>query len=307
MKPIKQITERPDSVVFFGTGPLAAQSLLGLAENFQIELVITKPRPADFRGNWPVAELAEKLGLPIAYAADKSQVEQAVKSRSLTSKAGVVIDFGLLISAATIEAFPRGIINSHFSLLPRWRGADPITFAILSGDGKTGVSLMSIVEKMDAGPLIAQQAITLDKTINNPCLSQNLIKLSDQLLAENLPKYLAGQIEPVDQPLSGVTYSRKLQKSDGLIDWTKSAEAIGQEIRAFAGWPRSRTKLSTVELIITQAEVANETGKPGQYKIDGVELIIFCGQKALKIIELQPAGKKTMPTSEFLRGYQQKL
>lgn len=292
------------AVVFFGAGPVAAQSLASLAENFSVEMVVTKPKPAHHRGNWPVADIAEKLKIPIRYVGTQAELETTIGSEKLSSQVGIVIDFGLIISAETISCFPFGIINSHFSLLPRHRGADPITYAILKGDQKTGVSMMKIVPALDEGPLIAQRALSMDPRINSIELTSKLIALSNDMIRDNLPQYLKGAIRPVEQPSVGVSYSHKVQKKDGLINWSENADLIERKIRAYCGWPRSRTKLKDMDVIISEAEIANETGPSGEFKIKNNELIVFCGEKSLRIIRIQPAGKNEMAIDEFLRGYQ---
>lgn len=295
------------SVVFFGTGPVASKSLETIAANFFVELIITKPKPDHHKGTWPVADLAKKLGLKIYYAKTKQEVETAILRKPLASKVGVVIDFGVLISEKTIEQFQFGIINSHFSLLPRHRGADPITFAILRGDKKTGVSLMKIVPKMDKGPLIEQRTLYIDPKTDSRQLTKQLVELSNVIIKDSLPKYMSGEIQVKNQPSLGASYTRKLKKLDGLIDWSRSAKEIERQIRAYSEWPRSRTKLGGVEFIITEAEIVNEAGKAGEYIIKNNEFVIFCGEKALKINKLQPSGKKEMAASDFLRGYQNRL
>jgi len=166
---------------------------------------------------------------------------------------------------------------------------------------------MKIVPKMDEGPLLAQRKIPLKEKINSQQLTGELIDLSNEMLLEFLPKYLNGSLVPADQSTESASYSRKLTKSDGKIDWAKPAETIEREIRAYYQWPRSRTTINQLELIITDAELCQQTGQPGQFKIEDGNLIIFCGQKSLKINRLQPAGKKNMLASEFIRGYENKL
>src|SRR5262249_45964550 len=156
--------------------------------------------------------------------------------------------FGIIVSQKTIDYFPLGIINSHFSLLPQWRGADPITFSILSGQKQTGVSLMLLVAAMDEGPLLSQGVYDIEPDETTPSLTDSLIKLSHALLVDALPRYAAGDItarsQEVVAQMMGIptepSYSRKLTKEDGIIDWKKPAEQIEREIRAFADWPKSR-------------------------------------------------------------------
>ena len=138
-----------ETIVFFGSGPVAAKSLELLAQNFEIEAVVTKPQPAHHKEPFPVLALSEKLGLKIFTPDGKAALSELFASNPVTSRLGIVIDYGFIINRDVINYFDLGIINSHFSLLPEWRGADPITFSILSGQKQTGISLMLIDEKMD--------------------------------------------------------------------------------------------------------------------------------------------------------------
>src|SRR3989344_3602452 len=163
-----------NKLVFFGSGPVAAKSLRLLAQDFTIEAVITKPRLPHHRGAVPVLELAQKLKLPVYTASNKMELDELFDSLKFESEAAILIDFGIIISQKVIDYFPLGIINSHFSILPQWRGADPITFAVLSGQKATGVSLMLLVEKMDEGPLLAYSEYDMPAGITTPRLTDAL-------------------------------------------------------------------------------------------------------------------------------------
>ena len=297
-----------ETIVFFGSGPVAAASLALLAEDFDIEAVITKPQPAHHKEPFPVLGLAAKLGIRTLTPSNGGELSELFGNKPVTSKIGVVIDYGIIIDQAVIDYFPLGIVNSHFSLLPRWRGADPISFAILEGDTETGVSLMLIVEKLDEGPLLAQASAPITPETTTPSLTKALIALSHELLVENLPKYLSGRLEPKPQSSKGVTYSRKLTKADGRIDWNKTRYRLDCEIRAFLEWPKSRTTLSNTEVIITQAHgVPGSTDgtKPGDIEVikDGGVLMVYCKDGYLCIEKLKPAGKPEMTAEAFLAGY----
>jgi methionyl-tRNA formyltransferase len=289
-----------------GSGPVAADSLERLARNFTIEAVITKPKPDHHRGDFPVIETTKKLGLHTLYASNKSELDDLIAENEFDSNVGVIIDFGIIVSKKVIDSFPLGIVNSHFSLLPQWRGADPIAFAILSGQPKTGVSLMVIDEGMDTGKLITYRTISINPSETTPSLTQRLIELSDQLLQEFLPRYSEGSIKTKNQPHPDrATYSRKLTKEDGIIDWNKPAVQIEREIRAFIDWPKSRTELFGKEVIITKAHTVSVDGKPGEVEVikESGSIIVYCGSGYLCIERLKPAGKKEMSSSDFVRGY----
>lgn len=283
-------------VVFFGSGPVAAKSLELLAKNFSVEAVVTKPKPAHHRGSFPVLDVAEQLKLAVRTVSNRAELDSLMAEKPFSSSVGVLIDFGIIVSQKVIDYFPKGIINSHFSLLPQWRGADPITFSILSGQPKTGVSLMLIDVGMDTGKLIRQKSLDISANDTTTSLTKRLILLSNDLLAEDLPAYLSGSLKPRLQPHpSRATYSRKLTKEDGKIDWNKPAEQIEREIRAYEQWPKSYTVLAGKDVIITAAHVSKNR--------DENSLSLETGSDYLVIDKLKPAGKSEMTAAEFIRGY----
>ncbi len=296
--------------IFFGSGPVAADSLKLLVEDFAIEAVITKPNLPRYQNHLSVSEIANQYQIKLYELADRAAVEQlfALSPRPFVTNFGLIIDYGIILPPAIIDYFPLGIVNSHFSLLPQWRGPDPISFAILAGQDQTGVSLMLIRAGIDDGPLLGQKTYPLSPTINTPELTQALIKLSHQLLVSTLPLYIAGKIKVVEQDESvPATYSRKLTKEDGQIDWTKPADQIEREIRAYAEWPKSYTTFNQVAVTLITAKIAERTGSPGKLIIDNKHLIVGCGTNALEITKLKPAGKPAMSAEAFLAGYSNKI
>jgi methionyl-tRNA formyltransferase len=298
-------------LVFFGSGPVAAKSLELLAHHCDIEAVITKPQPPHHKEPFPVLEVAEAHGFKTFTPVGKQELSELFATRPVTSQLGVVIDYGFIINQDVIDYFPLGIINSHFSLLPEWRGADPITFAILSGQRETGVSLMLITAGMDEGPLLSQTPFEIPKSITTPELTDELIKISDWSLQKILPLYASGettsrpQLEVAMRGHEQITYSRKLTKDDGILDFTKPAEQLEREIRAYIEWPKSRATIGGVDVIITKATVEpSDFGKPGDIDVIGTTgLRIQCGNGHLSIDHLKPAGKKEMSVHDFLLGY----
>ncbi len=302
---MKQTSE---PIVFFGSGPVAAKSLELLAQNFAIEAVITKPRPEHYHGPVPVLEVCERLGLRFFTTSNRTELDTLLTRTSFTSRVGVLIDFGIIVSQAAINAFPLGIVNSHFSLLPEWRGADPITFAILSGQKNTGVSLMLLVEKMDEGPILAQKVCPITTTTTTPELTKTLISFSYTLLVDTLPAYLEDKITPTPQNTQSMTpsYSRKLTKKDGRLDWNKPAAQLEREIRAYIEWPKSYASLGSLDVVITKASVASLKGSAGRPTVVNKLPAIYCGQSDALIIEkIKPAGKPEMSGNAFLAGYKQ--
>ena len=298
-------------LVFFGSGPVAAESLRQLAELFSIEAVITKPTTErEMRQACPDA--------PQHIVSNKSELDDLMSKVNFRSSVGVLIDFGIIVSDKVIDSFENGIINSHFSLLPEWRGADPITFSILSGQKRTGVSLMLLVEAMDEGPILSTGVYNLSGSETTPQLTTELTSLSTSLLQKNLPEYLNGSIKPqaqVDVAQSigmsaQATYSRKLTKEDGRIDWDKSAIDLEREIRAFAGWPKSYTRLGEIDVTITKAHVSNKhdsNDTPGKITKDENSIMVSCSTGNLHIKKLKPAGKKEMDAKAFLAGYASRI
>ncbi len=289
------------SIVFFGSGPVATESLKFLVEAFDVEAVITKPKPPHHRGTMSTIEACKGYGIPCFTPKDKAELDDLFGSQKFSSPVGIVIDYGIIISRRVIDSFPCKIVNSHFSLLPAWRGADPITFALLAGDETTGVSLMIINEHMDEGLLLAQQSLSITASDTSKTLTTKLIQLSNLLLSKHLSNYVEGSLKPYEQQ-GPVTYSRKLTKQDGAIDWTKSASQIEREIRAYYDWPRSYTTLSGHRLIIRTANLLRQQGPPGTFEVQDNSLIVYCKKDALQITRLQPAGKKEMTTKAFLVG-----
>ncbi len=297
-----------DSVIFLGSGPVAAKSLELLTKNFVVEAVITKPKPTHHKGNFPVIDVATNLGLPIHYVSNKQELDALISKQDTRSRVGIIIDFGIIVSQKVINKFPLGIVNSHFSLLPEWRGADPISFSVLSGQAKTGVSLMIIDAGMDTGKLITQKSLDIRPSDTTSSLTERLIELSDKLLQECLPGYLVGDIKPKNQPHPDrATYSRKLTKEDGIIDWNKPANQIEREIRAFIEWPKSRTTLAGKDIVMTSShahmsEIDNNLGIGDAYSSNKC-LMIKCGEGYLCVEKLKPAGKNEMTAEAFLAGH----
>lgn len=302
-------------LVFFGSGPVAAESLRLLHGEFEIEAVITKPQPAHHKQAFPVLSLAKELGLQTFTPYGKAELSALFATRPVTSRVGLVVDYGFIINQDVIDYFPQGIINSHFSLLPEWRGADPISFAILSGQAQTGVSLMRIVAALDEGPILSMGVYEMDGTETTPSLTDYLVHLSAALLRNSLPRYVAGEINVAPQEAAArsmgrpfePTYSRKLTKDDGILDFTKPAAQLEREVRAYLEWPRSRMTLAGKDVVITRARV--ETTEAASDRQVGEIFALPDRTIAIKTVEglfvierLKPAGKSEMNAAAFLAG-----
>ena len=298
------MTKISGSIVFFGSGPVATKSLKHLLKHFNVSEVVTKPTTISEMEN-----LCRSSSTAVFSVSTRGQLDELTTSGKLSNLLGVVVDFGVIISKATIEHFQFGIINSHFSLLPQWRGADPITFSILSGQKQTGVSLMLINESLDEGNLLLQERVPINRGASTPSLTKYLVEKSNKMLSHNIPRYLSGELHSFSQSKSGISYSRKLTKQDGLLDWNKTADELEREIRAYIEWPKSRTVLGGIEVIISKAHcISDNFGEVGGIKIkDSHEILIQCSEGCLSIDTIKPIGKREMSAEAFLAGYKSRL
>jgi methionyl-tRNA formyltransferase len=279
-----------------------------------IEAVITKPQPAHHKDPFPVLVVAERLGLRTLTPYGKKELSELFATKPVRSRLGIVIDYGFIINQDVIDYFPLGIVNSHFSLLPEWRGADPITFAILSGQKETGVSLMLITAGMDEGPILAYAPFTIPGGMTTPELTDALIELSDWTLQDILLGYINGKVSARPQSEAAlpdhtaITFSRKLTKEDGVLDFTKPAEVLEREIRAYLEWPKSRTVLGGKEVVVTEGHISDKSGgKTGTIWLEDKRFGVYSATGSLEISRLIPAGKREMTAEAFLAGYRHLL
>jgi methionyl-tRNA formyltransferase len=223
------------------------------------------------------------------------------------AKLAVLAAYGHIVPQSVLDAFPLGIVNVHPSLLPLYRGSTPIEQALLDGVEKTGVSIMRLDRAMDEGPLYKQQSLKINAYETKQSLTNRLHQLGADLLISTLPLIATSAHKARKQPHPNrATYTKRIQKIDGRINWDLPAEVIEKQIRAYAGWPRSRATLENIDVIITQAEVIDASGIPGKLR-GGDGLIVHCGKASLRIRRIIPAGKKEMTDQEFLRGYKARL
>lgn len=223
---------------------------------------------------------------------------------------GITASYGEIIPRETIDKFKYGILNIHPSLLPRYRGPSPLQAAILNGDSKTGVSIIQLSEKMDAGPLVAQGEFMVDELYTSQTLGEILFKEGALMLLDVLPEYLARKLTPVAQDETKASYTALIEKKDGLIDWSQDAQIIERKIRAFIPWPVAYTYMNhrgaIRRLQIMEADIIkNLTIKkaPGNLETASQELLVHTGKGILRITKLRPEGKREMSGEEFMRGY----
>ncbi len=297
-------------ILFFGNERLAtgvtttAPALRALIDNgYEIAAVIVaqndigksrKARPLE------VAEVAAEHNIPVLSPPNLKKAKDELAAYG--AEAAVLIAYGKIVPPEVLAIFPAGIVNIHPSLLPLHRGSTPLESVILSGARATGVSLMKLSEKMDAGPVYARETVPLDGTETKQALADELSAIGTAILGENLPAILNSSLESQSQDETSATHGAHISKSDGVIDWSKPAVQLEREVRAYAGWPRSRATIGATDVIITLAHVAEGSGEPGSLQIEDKQLGMYCGENLLLIDSLIPAGKREMPAAAFLAG-----
>ena len=310
-----------------GTAELSCASLEALVHDrqFQIAVVVTqpdrpkgrelKPQPS------PVKLLAQKLDLPVLQPGRARDEAFISELRGLAPDLIVVVAYGQILPPAILDLPRHGCLNVHTSLLPKYRGAAPIQWAMANGDAETGVTLMKMDAGLDTGPIVAQRRAPIQSTDDSATLHDRLARLGAELLLATLPGYVAGKIQPRPQPAEGVSHAPKIKKEDGRIDWTLPAHTIANRLRAFTPWPGAYTgwspsfslshsgdtlkrELQPHLLKIWKAEVVENSGTPGEIlSADKSGILAACGQGALRILELQLEGGRRMRAAEFLAGH----
>ncbi|HZT21968.1 MAG TPA: methionyl-tRNA formyltransferase [Verrucomicrobiae bacterium] len=301
-------------LVFMGTAEWACASLKKLAENknFSIAAVVTppdKPRGRQLKSQpSPVKQLAQTLNLPVWQPARARDSKFIADLRALEPELIVVAAYGQILPPAILELPPLGCLNVHASLLPKYRGAAPIQWAIAQGETETGVTIMKMDAGLDTGPILTRRRTPILPEDNAQTLHDRLAQLGADLLVETIPGYVAGQIQAQPQPAEGATLAPKIKKDDGRIDWRRPAREIWNRLRAFTPWPGSFTffesTAGTQLLKIWQADVVERSGNAGEIlSADSTGMVVACGRDALRIRELQCAGGKRMTTGQFLAGH----
>lgn len=306
-------------ILFLGTGDIAIPSFDAIANAPQHELVglVTQPdRPAGRRRELKapaIKKRAGELGLPVLQPEKIRRPAALEEIRNLSPDVGVVMAYGQILPKAVLE-FPRyGCLNLHASLLPRHRGAAPIQAAILEGDRETGVTVMYMDEGLDTGDIMLMEALEIGAAETGGELHDRLGLLAGTMIVEALDQLEAGSAPRVSQNEARATYAPKIGREDGRIDWASSATAIARMIRAYHPWPGASATFQTdtgarrVAKILRAEPLAAATlndAPPGSRRPESRYLEIQCGEGALRILELQPEGKRPMAVADFLRGTQ---
>ncbi len=298
-------------IVFMGTPDFAVPALEALAEAHQIVGVVTQPDRTSGRGRKlresPVKQVALERGLPLFQPRTLRTPEALARLAEWEPEVIVVAAFGQILLQDVLDLPPHGCLNIHASLLPRWRGAAPVAAAILAGDEITGVTIMQMDVGLDTGPILAQREKSIRPDDTRATLGEQLSRLGAKLLVEMLPAYLAGDLLPRSQPEEGIAYAEQLRKKDGLLDWWRPAVELDRQMRAFTPWPGVFTFWRGQRLKVLEAVPLPDWqgGAPPGCVVgltDGV--VIATGKGALRLENVQLAGKRAMAIEVFLYGQQ---
>lgn len=296
-------------VCFLGTPDFAVTALQALLQDdhFEVVGVVTQPdRPAGRKmvlTPSPVKILALSHGIPVLSPESVNKDFILTEIQKWSAEVAVVVAFGQILGTKFLSLFQFGAVNIHGSILPRWRGAAPIQRALEFGDTESGVALQKVVKELDAGDVIGIRRLALDTMIDAKELHDKLAQLGAELLHVDLMDYVRGNLVPKPQDVSLITYAKKIDKAESLIDWSKSAEQIHNKIRAFVMGPGTYTLLQGKKLKLHKTKFHAGHAEAGIVsEVSESKLVIGTGSGVLEILELQPESRNRMKVSEFLKG-----
>ena len=295
-------------VLFLGTPDFALPSLQALMAEHEVVGVVTQPdaragRRRQIRES-PVKLAAEAAGIPV-FQPNRLRGDDAAQAslRAFAADVFVVAAFGQILPQSALSIPPHGVINVHASLLPRWRGAAPIQAAIRAGDALSGITIMLLDEGLDTGPMLSTRDIPLADDETGGSLHDRLARLGADLLADTLPRWLAGDIAPQPQDDARSTYAPRIKKSDGAIDWTQSAIHIERLTRALNPAPGAYTTWQGKRLTIHAGIVAEGQAQTGLVTAHGQGIAIGTGDGLFCPARVQLSGKRPLPIRDFINGY----
>ena len=293
-------------IVFMGTPDFAVKALEALYQKHEIVCVYTRAPQEAGRGKKltksPVHVFAEEHGIEVRTPKSLRNAQEQEMFRNLQADISVVAAYGLILPKEVIEAFPVGCVNIHGSLLPRWRGAAPIQRAIEAGDKESGITIMKMVEKLDAGDMLLKGVVPITLDTTGETLHDAMAEMGAKLILEALDNWQ--NLKAVSQDESLVTYAAKIDKTESHLDFSEKAEVLERKIRAFNPYPAVYFEYEGERYKILRAKVVDENGAVGEILQGSERLVIACGDKALEVLEIQRQGKKKMPIEECLRGMQ---
>ena len=292
-----------------GTPDFAAPALTELHKAYNVVMVVTQPDRKSGRGRKltasPVKKFAQAANLPV-FQPNTLKDPQAVSFlQDLKPDLIVVAAFGQILRRNVLDMPRQGCINIHASLLPRWRGASPVTAAILAGDAETGITLMQMDPGLDTGPIIRQRAMPITPQHTGQSLTAELSFMGADLLIETLPDWLDGKITPQPQDDALATLARRIKKEQGLLNWRQSAVQIDRQVRAFFPWPGAFTHWQGKTLKVLSVAAAADWAEdlpPGRVFKLGKEIAVAASQGAIILQQIQPAGKRPMSAKSFVAG-----
>ena len=295
----------PLRLIFMGTPDFAVPTLIELASRgHEIAGVYTRAAKPAGRGMelqpTPVEREARRLGLPVLTPPTLKTAEAQAAFRAHNADAAVVVAYGLILPKPILEAPRLGCFNVHASLLPRWRGAAPINRAIMAGDKQSGVTIMQMDEGLDTGAMAMAEPMAIGADMTAGELHDALARLGSDLMPRALAAVERGTLKLTPQPDTGATYAAKINKAETRIDWTRPAAQVHDHIRGLSPFPGAWFELDGVRIKVLRSTKGEGTGAPGTV-LDG-NLTIACGGGAIRLVQIQRAGKQPMSADEFLRG-----
>ena len=297
-------------VLFMGSPAFAVPSLTMLAERpdlCQIVGVVTQPDKRAGRGRkltpCPVKVSADARGIPTYQPQSVRKAESLETLKGFKADLVVVAAYGKILPTSVLEMAPLGCVNVHASLLPKYRGASPITQAIINGDEEAGVSIMQLDEGMDTGAVHAMRSTPIEPTDTCGTLTVKLAELGAKLLVDQLEAILNGKSQAQPQDDSLATHAPLLSKEDGRLDFNQPAALLERQLRAFHPWPGTFTMFGETRVVIGKASLKAESGRPGSVLAANKHgLLVACGKESLLIEEVKPAGSKMMPAASWVAG-----
>ena len=293
-------------VIFFGTAPFAVPSLEAVVARHQVAVCVTQPDRPQGRGlkpqASPVKRAADAAGIPVIQSGRLRRAD----CDAYPADVGVVAAYGQLLPADVLTLPPLGMLGVHPSLLPKYRGAAPVAWALLNGDATTGVTIFRLTEALDAGEILLQESVAIAPEEDSEALTARLAQVGARVLLKTLDILASGRADGQPQDPAQVTFAPKLSKAQGQIDWSQPAEHIVRQVRAFTPWPGAATILAGEPVKCWKAQVRECPGSGAAGRVIAVEpdhVIVSAGRGCVAIAEVQPAGGRRMAVRAFLAGH----